>query len=574
MSRWRQTFQAIGGPDAVTWPAFWVTCLIGVMGNLAAGGAVDASAGLRLLMATTAQVVAFAPLVALRLTVLRDPPRPRPWVAIAGFLLAAVARGSMVSWLFVTTGSAAEPLLAYRIVASIGGLSVPLLVIAIVVSKMRAHTRSLEALVQIQAELVATEARIVDEVTIRNEDALARVQERLRTELAALASIHSAQSVVELQRLATDVVRPMSHELAASMPARDLDPPTVTSAHVTWTQAAVQMVDRPPLQPLLAAAYLGYTMVVAALGVFGLARGLPIALTMVVAIAVTSWLANWLLGWALPRLSPRAAPPAVVLASLAVGYASVAVSSLLLPDWQSSASFVAGGGIYASAIVALAATVTTILRQQRVCEQALAASTEELRRQLVRLRQAQWLQQQALSRALHGPVQAAVTAAAIRLDAAAQVGAVDEALLDDTRGSLLATIDVLDTTDIVEHSVDLALARVIGTWEGVCQVTAHIDDVASARLEADSIASAVTIDVMTEAVSNSVRHGGASHAAISITCTDEDLLELVIRDDGRGVTALSTPGLGTTLLDECTLGWQREADASGCVLRVVLPLPS
>jgi hypothetical protein len=52
------------------------------------------------------------------------------------------------------------------------------------------------------------------------------------------------------------------------------------------------------------------------------------------------------------------------------------------------------GKAFVSGIVLLIAAVTTILRQQRQAEQELEQSTDRLRRELVRLRQAQWLQQQ------------------------------------------------------------------------------------------------------------------------------------------------------------------------------------
>jgi two-component sensor histidine kinase len=224
--------------------------------------------------------------------------------------------------------------------------------------------------------------------------------------------------------------------------------------------------------------------------------------------------------------------------------------------------------------VLVVAISTTILRQQQASERELLESTERLGRQLVRLRQAQWLQQQALARALHGPVQAAVTSSALRLDAAVRAGEAHDALLEDTRRSLLATIDVLDITETPNHSLELAFERIAGTWEGVCRVTWHVDACADERLLRDPIAAAVIIDIMTEAVSNAVRHGGSQHAEISIACGDDDLVSLVVRDDGLGDVQSSIPGLGTVLLEECTLEWNRDVSDDGCVLTVTVPTDS
>lgn len=571
MSQWRQAFDRIGGPDAVTWPAFWITYVLSIVGNLAAGGVVTASLGVRVLIGSLTQIAIFVPLVVLRFTLLRNPPRPRPWIAVGGFMVAAGIRGVVLGALLTAFSPGSQPLYVYRSVASIGAVTLPLLAVAVVVSTMRAHTRSLEALIRVQGELVQAESSIVEGVTSRNEEVLARVQERLRAELIGLDSVHGAASVVELQRLATDVVRPMSHELAQSLPASQAKDIVMTDARVTWREAASQMIDRPPLRPLLAAVFMFLMMTNSALSVYGLERGLPLALTMFASVAGLSIAANWVLARTLPLLDMRVAPLTVSLACLVVGYLSTAATSIFLPETQDAFAYIMAGGLVPSIIVLLSAVVTTILRQQRATEGELVASTERLRRQLVRLRQAEWLQRQALSRALHGPVQAAVTSAALRLDSAIQAGADYTPLLEDTRRSLLATVDVLDSSDTTEHSLDLAFARITGTWEGVCEVTSQVDDCAAARLAEDSVAAAVTIDLMTEAVSNAVRHGGARHSRISITCEEDDLVTLMVRDDGRGRTGSSTPGLGTTVLADCTLDWQRDVTPTGCVLTVILP---
>lgn len=571
MSRWRHAFDRIGGPDAVTWPAFWVTYVLSLVGHLAVGGVALQSLGVRVVIVSVAQVALFVPLVVLRLTLLRNPPQPRPWIAVAGFVLAAAIRGVVVAVLLVATGEATDPQWLYRFTASIGGITLPLLAMALVMSAMRAHTRSLEALLRVQDELVRTEARVFAEVTDRNEQALSRVRERLRAELLALESVQGAESVVELQRLATEVVRPMSHELAQSLPSRDVADIATVGARVSWRQAATQMIDRPPLQPFPAALFLVLVLVNVALGAFGPARGLPLAATMFAAVVVLSRGANKVLASVFPRLRPEAAPIAVGLACLAVGYLSTAASSIWLPETHNRIAFILLGGVFPSVVVLLSALVATILRQQRLTERALAESTERLRCQLVRLRQAQWLQQQALARALHGPVQAAVTSAALRLDAAVRAGEAHGDLLGDARSTLLSTIDVLDAVDADTPSLDVVLARITGTWEGVCAVTATVDECAASSLSSDSIASAVVMDIMTEAVSNAVRHGEARRADIAITAIHDDLVTLVMRDDGHGDSTPPMPGLGTALLDECTLEWSRDVTPAGCVLTVTLP---
>jgi len=571
VSRWRIAFDRIGGPDAVTWPAFWITYASSLIAHLTTGGAVDASLGIRVLLVTVAQVASFVPLLLLRWTVLRHPSRPLPWVAVAGFAASAVIRGTVLTSLLLSVGAVTEPLWIYRVVASLQNNMLLLIIVALVVSSMRAHTRSLEQLLEVQGQLVHTEVQLLEDVTTRNEQVVLEVQERLRGELVSLDVQGGAESVRELQRLASDVVRPMSHQLAMSVPTVPMTAPPIDAAHLTWRQAVLTLVDRPPLRPLLAGAYMAVILAQSALGVFGVSRGIPMTGVVFLCVSVGSWGANWVLGFLLPHLGPRACLLAVLLASLVVGFASALAAGVFVPPAQSRTIFIVGGGIFITGVLLLTAAVTTVLRRQRVTEQQLITSTQQLRRQLVRLRQAQWLQRQGLARALHGPVQAAVTSAALRLDAAVRSGDTGTDLLADTRQSLLAAVDVLDSADSMDYSLDLALARIQGTWEGLCEITSQIDARAGASLADDPIAAAVVVDLMSEAVSNAVRHGEARRVIITMSLDEQSLLTLTIRDDGETYPDVPLRGLGSALLDDCTMEWMRDMSMEGTTLTTVLP---
>jgi signal transduction histidine kinase len=571
VSSWRQAFDRIGGPDAVTWPAFWITLVAAIAGHLATAGPVSASVPVRILVVITTQLLSFAVLLLLRWTILRNPARPRPWVAVSGFAVAAIVRGIALSALLVAIGAVDEPRWLYRVAAALLNQMVLLIVVALVVSSLRAHTRSLAALIGVQHDLAETQARIVDEVTSRNEDLLAQVQERLRTELTGLDSAEGTESVAELQRLASDVVRPMSHELAQSVPAPDALPPFVNDARIGWQQIAAQMVDRPPLRPLPTSAFIALLLLTVAAGVTG-SRGIPVAIAVFASVLVWSAIANALLARVLTRSNPRTALALVILASLVIGFLSTGAGSLLLASTAGPALFFVGGGLFTAVIVLLVALVTAILREQQTSERELAESTEHLRRALVRLRQARWLQHKALARALHGPMQSAVTSAALRLELAVRAGKPEADLVADIRHDLRSVIDVLDLEDLGAPSLGLALERITGTWEGVCVVTSDISATARAALDRDPMACAVVIDVITEAMSNAVRHSGASHADLAMVVDADGLVTITVSNDGRAdPNAGIRAGLGTNLLAECTLDWSGVTTPSGYVLTAIVP---
>jgi signal transduction histidine kinase len=570
VSRWRRAFDRIGGPDAVTWPAFWITFFTSATGNLTTGGSISAPLGERILILAVVQVAMFVPLVLLRFTLLRNPPRPRPWVAIGGFALAAVTRGVVLSWLLVTTGSVSDPMYAYRIASSLQSIGVMLVIVAVVVSAIREHTRALEALAAVQTELEETQARIVAEVTERSDEALERVKSRLVAEMTAVESVEGEASVAELQRLASDVVRPMSHDLAAALTERECDP-IPAQPRVTWRQVVGQMAEGAPLRPVPTAALMALFLITPSIGPLG-ARGLVLAAVLSASILLLSWLANAALSRLLPRLRAMGAILATAVAGVFVGFLSAGSIALLVPDPAVARVFFLAGGIFVSVVALVIATVAAVLREQRVSERELAERTEQLRRAVVRLRQVQWFQGKALSRALHGPVQAAVTAAALRLDAAVRSGASTADLLPTVRADLRTVIDVLDVDASEAVVLDEAIARVIGTWDGLCSVSVDVADDAHALLRSDPVLASTLVDLLTEAVSNAVRHGGASEVTVRVVLEETGILELEVGDDGRGPSPEARLGMGTRLLDECTLDWARRAGNPGQVLTARVPV--
>lgn len=573
MSRWREAFDRIGGPDAVTWPAFWITFFTSLLGNLTTGGAVSAPLGVRVVVMLVVQVAMFAPLVLLRYTLLRHPPRPRPWVAVGGFVAASIIRGVTISALLLAIGAIEEPLWAYRIVASLFNTGGLLLIVALLVSTMRAHTRSLSQLMAVDRELSSTQSRIVAEVTERNEETLARVKHRLSHELATLDTLQGERSVLELQRLASDVVRPMSHELASSIPVRELPATDVHAVHVSMRQVISQMITQAPFRPGLNALIFAVALLASALGVFG-SEGIVLMVVVAASVALWSWVANLLLPRLLIRLSPRSGIALVGIAAFVVGYLSSAAAGLVKRSTEFAQPLFIGGGAFIGVMVLLLALVTAVLRQQVASERELADSAMRLRWSVVRMRQVQWLQGQALSRALHGPVQAAVTSAALRLDAAVRAGLPTESLLEDIRADLRTTVDVLDAPEVVAPPLDEALARIVGTWAGICEVSTQVDPHVRECLDADPVAGSTVIDLLTEAVSNAVRHGGASRVEVRVEAEEPDVVRLTVRDDGSPAAGSSGAGLGTSLLEECTLEWSRTSVSGGQVLEARLPYVS
>jgi anti-sigma regulatory factor (Ser/Thr protein kinase) len=79
----------------------------------------------------------------------------------------------------------------------------------------------------------------------------------------------------------------------------------------------------------------------------------------------------------------------------------------------------------------------------------------------------------------------------------------------------------------------------------------------------------MALEIVTEAVSNAVRHGGATQVSAAMSC-EGDRTTLIVQDNGQEATS-GAPGLGTRVLESCALEWSRDRIPGGAILRAVLP---
>lgn len=185
-------------------------------------------------------------------------------------------------------------------------------------------------------------------------------------------------------------------------------------------------------------------------------------------------------------------------------------------------------------------------------EAQMQKDNDQLARETALFDQQVWLAKRSWGFVVHGTVQAALTAAMTRLSSAEELEAYQINMvlqdLDRAREALSKTPDI---------NVDLtsALNSIAATWGGLCKVSWQISPRAQRALDRDSNARMCVNEIVKEAVSNAVRHGEAKQALIEIDRSDDDLLAIQVRNDGRAVPAEIEHGVGTRMLDDLTLNW-------------------
>jgi anti-sigma regulatory factor (Ser/Thr protein kinase) len=572
VSRLREAWWRVGLPDAISWPAFIATLLVGVMGYFAnSRTTMPLITGLAI--ALVGQLVLWLPLVLLKITLLRNARRSRPLLVLVVFLagagLRAIAMIAITSELYGL--QSLRPLGWFvGIFSNIGPVFV---VSAIVVSSLRERRRQITYLAGNQKRIEESLIEVNGALSQRNVEAVDRVRGILERELTKLDGTHAQASLATLQRTAVEVVRPMSHELAKSVP-RYLAPVVApTTALVPWVRVFDSAATGMPFRPLLIGALMGWEL----LGAISIRPADALLFVLFdVMFLVGFALANRVVERVNRKRTAGFRISTTILMSLAVSWSIAATVPALLGTTTSDYGFIVAFVVLGPGFALGTTILSALARERERVVGELTESTKQLERVLVRQREVEWFQQKALSRALHGPIQMAVTAAAIRLDASIREGTVQPGIVNSVRQELLNGLDVLHQAPGEVTSLDQAIERMRATWDGVCSIEATVSDAAVAVIAADGVLRSCVIDIVTEAVSNAVWHAKADQTKLEIALDPQawDVLMVEVVSNGLGDALSENRGLGTQQLDDWTLTWSREINEQGSVLEAALPVAS
>lgn len=185
------------------------------------------------------------------------------------------------------------------------------------------------------------------------------------------------------------------------------------------------------------------------------------------------------------------------------------------------------------------------------------------------LRQEVWLNRRRIASILHGSVQAALYASAIRL---AKVESPTSEEVESVQHDIAAAISKLESGDGGETFVDV-LVQIHDVWEGAVEVELpEITQEILKQLESNQVASACAAEVVREAVSNAVKHGKAEHVVIAVEQTNPHLLGITVTNDGQPLPAEIEAGYGSSILDEVAFTWQLENRGGYTVLGAAIAI--
>ena len=382
----------------------------------------------------------------------------------------------------------------------------------------------------------------------------------VRSQLANAAD--SKQVLNTLNHTVDEVVRPLSHSIANADVADEFAANSARSSKRWAISIWHPIVARRVVIPQLSAILITISTLPAAVALRPGVGGFSLALVQ----GVTTWLVLSLLRLALGRAKmPIALAGAIVIAAFVVDQFLVVyfLGEMGLHFTRAQEIDVYLFGFVFGSFLSIGQSVQTA-RGVAVAE--LESITESLALLISRLRQEIWLNNRRMAGVLHGPVQAALYAASMKLSSAKEVSI---ELIGEVERDIAAAIERLDS----EHRIDNedfaeTINQIVSLWRGSCEITVFTTDECSSALYADRNAAACVVEVVQEAVSNAIKHGRASNASVMISLAGDSLAEVRVRNDGKPIelAAAESSGLGTQILDEICHDWRIENSPTGVLL--------
>jgi signal transduction histidine kinase len=555
----------------VSWPVFWVTLL----GNALLPGLLTSQMtgltwGNRLITMIVTQVAVW--MVILGGWLISARVERGWWAVIITALAAAGARGVVIGALLPVLGVSSSSTGLLRVVMSIATMGFLIVACSMAVARSREYHAECDRLSLKQAELLAARQEAL-RLSQLDEDRLSEeVATSLQAAITGISGLDRMDAAQRLRAIGDETVRPLAHSLVRSLQeeqdAVEGARPPVTVPPLALRTILVATLHPSYIRPLLVALACAFLPLAAAVNRFGVREALVVCGVVFLSILLS--------GLAVRALLARLARPGTVLGvvmlvlALALMTLAFAIPFMLVTNTPIVIAALAGGATITVVTVLLAMGHAFAERREQVLRQ-LAEENSDLMWQIARTNGVRWVRQRTTARALHGPIQSALTVAALRLEDEVRGGGDSEELTAEAARWLNGIVEELagqreQNTSLAEH-----MALVSETWSGQCQSTIDWVGITPDAIDADPVCATIIADLVIEGFSNAVRHGEATNIQVSLERVGSEVISVCVRDNGTSGDADAGTGLGMAYLDDVTRRHAFTRDDSGGLMTADIP---
>ncbi len=507
----------------------------------------------RFLVATAGYLATISVLIAARTIWPGEKNKSRPGFVLAVFLIAGAFRGVtiLIADIWTMQHQSGEEL--FRLLGGPVFTFVTLTVAAVLASNYQRHRESLSALADERYRLQIRSAGIRAKVQIQREELLSKVRNLLDPAISKIQATLSGQSSIavinSLQSTVDEVVRPLSLEVAdttdeleavsgkavlrekAAIPNRIM----LGEFLVPLWAALISSIIAVPVAFLLEEPLNALSIIASIFGSMLLCLGLIHKLTM--SLPVKPFFAYLIV----PVIYAISLSPIYLIADLLEWDVSVEqIHALLL------FGAVVGGTTFAAQFAQL---------QRKTTTEKLAGVNQQLEILNASLRQELWLNRRRTASVLHGPVQAALFASAMKLSQTAEP---TPELVAEVEKDIEDAIEKLNNPSNLEgEEISAVLEQIVEIWSDAAQITISFSEELERTLSRQPLASEALIEISREFINNAIKHGKAENVSLRVFRVDPYRLAVEVTDDGQGVPPGAKPGFGSKLLTELSLSWSQ-----------------
>ena len=490
---------------------------------------------------------------------------------IPTIFLGAAVRGLLLQGLLVLSHINAGVSLKFRMQASITNVSLVVIVSTITYSWISTYSQENSRLIAEQRRLHELRSLTLQQMSLFDLQFKESIVHELNFALKDFETLRAFEALELLRNAIDEVVRPLSEYLDRNTSKFDFSEIQISEYRINWLKV---FVGGAKLENLT------YLPVVLSLIVFGgpaLTNDLahPTALLEVMSVLILGpvifkicILAFRIL---LKRINRFFEPLLAFFALLIPGALLGLESTLVLNSTIESQQFLFLIPAFSLLLGFLFSVLKSAKNEVVGVREQLNDAAGQLRWEVARAREVHRQQQRILNFTLHGEIQAAFESSFLKLQLALE----SEGDSLEFRSELLELMksaieniyrDFKDPEPIVR-----VLERVSVTWEGISKVKAVLDSNLSEKISSDSICNIALSDLVTELVFNAVKHGKSSNIEITFSFEDEATVSLAVINDGLAPKTVTRAGLGSKLLEESTLSWNRRVEDKKTITTALIP---
>ena len=535
-------------PNAISWPVLFTGTALSVVLHFApSGNTVHGNIWVRLAISVIGYLPSIGFVALVHLAIRRiESESLKIILVLASYLLGGALRGIFFSLVFFNLGMSESLNLTFRIFGSAIPFGFATAVATISVGALSESRERIKLFLDKQDELRSALKELARSRSSFENRVSAEIENRVETEIRQLAGKPEQAMLIELKALVGDFVRPLSHSLASAVP--NWQPVRVVETKVGWRATLQKLNPAMALRPILLTAMSAVTAAPAFFTFFGWQRAIVMEVICIATLGALTSILNHLLR-RLPNTLPLLFRAIVTTASLQV----VAVPAGLLADWYSNDP-VNKHFVFESSLTVVP-TIGWILllggaanASARELENNLADTISKLRWLRARINLVNWFEHGELSRLLHGEIQSALHFGILKFEA-------DPRNHREVIEEMQVRIHEAFTRTSQPVDFDKQMDDLAEFWREICKISWTINKETVDLIAGDEVGKSALLDIIFESCGNAIRHGKAKNISVAASLSAPEVVALSVSNDGTPAKVAEKEGLGTNILNACTLDW-------------------